>query len=372
MPFVSVPSGQRLDARGRRAEAGAIFPTAAVALLVILGFCGLALNAGHKSVARKEIQNGVDAAAMAGAGTLDGTRRGIIRSPYRARSIARSNRVWSQRLDLNAGDAVAGYWDAQTGTFFGLGDTIRIGRASIVLSLAAPQYFNAVQVQAAADGEERHPLVQTIFWTPTGNPNLNVRGSAVGVGGGPCSDDSGCTLPIVLPTCAMTDAGGNSICGTVQTVYFNHGNGKDAALANIVDPSGSVNNSTERAQMAAGAACANPRVEVGQDVPLGNGDDFNNPVERTLRQPNNVVCSGAAPYDDCPHEQLPVAYLEDCSRPMVHSAPTVGFARVVVLGTNPGGADASVTIYIDCSARSTTDSAGCAHFGYGAFPHLAQ
>jgi Flp pilus assembly protein TadG len=356
----------------RESQRGGIALLTAVALLLLLGICALAVNAGYKAVARQDLQGGVDAAAMAGAGALDGKSSGLFRAPVRAMSVARRNKIWTQRLGLNSGDAVPGYWDPGLGAFSTVGDTIHIGRASVVLSSDQPQYFNAVRVQAAADGEGRHPLVQTVFWTPTGSTWLDVHGSAVGVGGGACSDHSGCTLPIVLPSCAMTDDAGNSVCGTSQTIYFDHGNGKDAALANVVDPSGNVNNSTVRTQMAGGAACANSAVEAGQDVPLGNGDDFNGPVERALREPNNVVCSGAPPYDGCPHEQLPVAYINDCARPMVQSASVVGFARVVVLGTNPGGRTASITIYLDCSSRSTADAAGCAHFGYGGKPHLAQ
>jgi hypothetical protein len=336
-----------------------------------MGFCALAMNAGYKSVAKQDLQNGVDAAAMAGAGTLDGTDTGIFRAPRRASSVARRNKVWTQPFGLNFGDAVPGYWDSVSKTFSGLGDTIHIGNANIVLSLAQPQYFTAVRVEAEADGFGNHPLVQTVFWTPTGSTRLTVEGSAVGVGGGPCSDDSGCTLPIVLPSCAMTDNAGNSVCGTVQTIYFNHGQGKDAATANILG--GPASDSNLRTQLSDGAACNNGQVDVGQDVNLSNGDNFNKNDDDRLRSPVNVVCTGVAfPYDSCPHEQLPVAYVADCTRPMNGTASTVGFARVVILATNPGGADESFTIYIDCSSRDTSDSSGCAHFGYGAFPHLAQ
>ena len=122
-----------------------------------------------------------------------------------------------------------------------------------------------------------------------------------------------------------------------------------------------------------GAACTNPETQVGQDVPLGNGNDFNGAVEHALRNPNNVVCSsGGPPYDSCPHEQMPVAYVQDCSRPMNHSAATVGFARVVILGTNTSGFDASITMYIDCTSHSPTGAGGCANFGYGGILHLAK
>src|SRR5262249_26143419 len=109
-------------------------------------------------------------------------------------------------------------------------------------------------------------------------------------------------------------------------------------------------------------------VRVGDSVALGNGDDFNNSVEANMHWPTNIVCSGASPpYTGCRRREMAVVNIgTNCDVPMNRESTVVGFVRVVIVGTNPGGVDESLTVYIDCSAVSGTAPAGCATFGFGA------
>src|SRR5262249_55579757 len=153
------------------------------------------------------------------------------------------------------------------------------------------QYYNAVRIAAAADGAAGHNAPIPVWFTGFvgGAQTLNLNARAVAVGGGPCSNN-GCTLPMVVPSCSLLDGSGNLACGTLVTLHFNYGYGKQVALADVVQPSRSVSNSEERQQMADGAACRNPVVEVGDVVALGNGNDFNSQVEANMYWPTNIVC----------------------------------------------------------------------------------
>ena len=53
--------------RPRRKQDGAVIVTVALALLLLLGFMGLALDFGHLFVVRTELQTAMDACALAAA-----------------------------------------------------------------------------------------------------------------------------------------------------------------------------------------------------------------------------------------------------------------------------------------------------------------
>jgi hypothetical protein len=195
---------------------------------------------------------------------------------------------------------------------------------------------------------------------------FGTASGAVAISGGACEDDSGCTLPFAIPACALFDNGGSLECGTVMTLNFNHGHGKDVALA-VVDPS-NPHNPTPPLVMAGeekAQSCTNDNVSVGDLVNVQNGSDFNGHVEESLHGPTlDLVCTAAAPYTGCPRRQIPVVDITDCSNPMNQARAVVGFTRVVITGTNPSGSDASITVYIDCGGTPVA-SMGCTYFGYG-------
>ena len=62
-------SGQGLSGQSRR---GALLPLLALALLGLIGLLALAIDIGMVAVARSQCQNAADAAAMAGARTING------------------------------------------------------------------------------------------------------------------------------------------------------------------------------------------------------------------------------------------------------------------------------------------------------------
>lgn len=83
----------------RRPRAGSILPLVTISLLALLGFIALAVDLGLLAVARSQVQNAADAAAMAGARTLNGdstTNNNYAAAGPEAVTAAGSNSVLGQ------------------------------------------------------------------------------------------------------------------------------------------------------------------------------------------------------------------------------------------------------------------------------------
>src|SRR5574340_1040803 len=78
-------SGFRKSPVGRR---GFVLVTAAVAAVAILGMTGLCLDLARLYIAKNELQNYADSAAIAAAAVLDGTSPGIANAPAEAQQNA--------------------------------------------------------------------------------------------------------------------------------------------------------------------------------------------------------------------------------------------------------------------------------------------
>lgn len=369
--------------RADRNERGAIAVLAAIVLLAVGGFLALALNVGHKMTAKTQLQAAFDSAALAGARALNGTPRGtyviddipvpagVDGAEEMAYRFARQHYLDSEQITLSrTNDIKVGYWDAGTRKFFPERSTITIGDKEIELKRDLnPQFFNAVRVGAVTDGSENGHNEPLDVWFGAfvgSSTQMKVAASAVAVNGGPCAE-SGCLLPLAIPSCAIVDSGGFILCNTRQTLNFNFGHGKQVAFIDVSQPSRTVTNAEEVQQMGAGADCRNTQLKIGDVVATGNGSDFNNPVEKTMYEPTNIVCSGpdaVPPYTACPHRQVAIVNLGPfCTDPMVQRTTIVGFARVVVLATrNANAGEPAIDVWVDCSGESPNPG-GCANFG---------
>jgi hypothetical protein len=94
--------GDGLPDRPEGGERGAILVQVALALTVLLGFCGLVIDYGVWSVARAQAQNAADAGALAGATALafDEVEDTTLAQQY-AVQTARSTLVWGQAPVVN-------------------------------------------------------------------------------------------------------------------------------------------------------------------------------------------------------------------------------------------------------------------------------
>lgn len=112
-------------------QQGAVAVTVALVMVVMLAMTALALDVGHALVARNQLQNASDAAALAGAralgviyggmtGSLTGytLTSGDVASIVSAASIAGAdNQAAGVTVTVNAGDIATGNWSGATRTF---------------------------------------------------------------------------------------------------------------------------------------------------------------------------------------------------------------------------------------------------------------
>jgi len=112
-------------------QQGAIAVTVALVLVVMLAMTALALDVGHALVARNQLQNASDAAALAGAralgviyGGMSGSLTGYtltggdVTSIVTAATVAAAdNQAAGVTITVNAGDIAIGNWTSATRTF---------------------------------------------------------------------------------------------------------------------------------------------------------------------------------------------------------------------------------------------------------------
>lgn len=82
-------------------QRGAVAIIVAICIAVLVGMLGLVLDLGHLYVAKTELQNAADAAALSGAKELKGTSAGIDSAVTWAKATARQN-----KYDLNAKNVI--------------------------------------------------------------------------------------------------------------------------------------------------------------------------------------------------------------------------------------------------------------------------
>lgn len=93
-----------------RHQRGAMIVTAALVLLFLLGFMGIALDFGHLFIVKTELQTAVDSCALSAARELDGQSTAITRATSAGQTAGNANRVnmqsstWSGQGQIVASD----------------------------------------------------------------------------------------------------------------------------------------------------------------------------------------------------------------------------------------------------------------------------
>ena len=112
-------------------QQGAVAVTVAIVLMVLLGMTALALDMGHALVARNQLQNASDAAALAGARALgviydgmSGSLTGYTLTSGQVTTVVNmatlaggDNQAAGVTLAVNPADISVGIWDSSTRTF---------------------------------------------------------------------------------------------------------------------------------------------------------------------------------------------------------------------------------------------------------------
>ena len=354
-------------ARRRQTEGGAIAVLAAVVVMVLCGFLALSLDLGHKMNAKAQVESAVDAAAVAGARSLNGTAAGIIAAHADAHEFAVRHLIDTTAVTIGAnagnaagGDIVAGFWDAASRTFYTDNQTFTLGDGAVQLSqTGTPQYYNALKVIGGADGASGHndPL-DVFFGSVIGlAKTLSVTSSTVAVGGGPC-DENNNVLPLMVPSCAITNETGDTVCNQPVTVSFNWGTGADVAFADTTldDGSNFVGNDEALDQIAAAVAQLSPNTLTFH--PMAITDGLGGGAARDgLPFPASTIAA-------IPSSGLWVILIANvgniCTTRMPAHTTPVGFAQVAISNVNP--TTRTITITPNCGGTSN-HRGGCALFG---------
>ena len=181
----------------RRQPRGQTLVTMAVSLVVVLGFIGLSIDVGMMMLARNELQNAADAAALAGAGGMYKNQFGSYdplpnfpRAADSATNAVRYNKAL--RASLATSTVTTGYWNIG-GT---PADMQATTKSPILLNDAA-----AVRVQIKkAPGTNGGPIA--LFLAPmVGVQSEAIQASAVAVVSYPGSVSEGELYPTAMSGC---------------------------------------------------------------------------------------------------------------------------------------------------------------------------
>jgi Flp pilus assembly protein TadG len=379
----------RVAHQRRNRERGAVALLAAILLMVVGGFVALSLNAGHKMLARTQLQTAVDSAALAGAGSLigmagtttmaDGTVVGAGAARDTASGFAAAHVLDSSPVLVDRdNDVVLGYWDPFQKVFHPPGDMILFndednGNEPVVVSNALPQFLNAIQVKGLADsGAGHNSRLGVIFGGFVGGVSaMGVGSSALVIAGGPCQV-SGRVLPMVIPACALADGQGSTQCGTTITFPIQppgaSGQDRQVGLVDLTDESRTATKQEIITQNGSARDGDAPDVPYGKPVAVLPSNQYDRSVADSYAP---MLCTSDP--TTCPTWQVGVVSV-DCHDPMPQRPTIIGFATVSVIDAEPSatrpGAAPSVTVYINCTQKAPANATwGCPLFGFRA-PHI--
>lgn len=148
-----------------RNKRGASLLWVAVTASVLAATGAFAVDLGRLWLARNELQNVADAAALAGASALGGTHNEVR---ARARDVACENTAGGEMIQLNATEIEPGNWDADAKTF-------------TPLDILSGSGGNAVRVTASRSCESNSP-VGLCFGQLLGEDEVELSACAIAVG----------------------------------------------------------------------------------------------------------------------------------------------------------------------------------------------
>jgi len=291
--------------RHRSSERGAVAVIVGILLSVLIGFLAMVMNIGHSRMVRGQLQNAVDAGALAASYQLNGMATGVTLATNAAITFTGNNDTdRNTPVAITGADVQVGHWDFTQ------------SKATAFTSLAATPanlpLMNAVRVIA---GRETSRANAVPIWMPsflTTNTTMNVTAEAVAVGGGPLTN-AGCALPFVVPSCAIPNTfltccatnPGSSACDVpvhfvLQATFAS--DGVDTIGMTNLQPSGA-SNADFRAMIADPNSC--PKGTSGSDIAIQNGDSFNKPfyddMKAWLAAHDNGGLVSIATMDGCPN-----------------------------------------------------------------------
>jgi hypothetical protein len=294
-----------------RGDLGAISVLAALLVVVVVAFLALAINVGFIMHARGQLQNASDAAALAAAGSLDGTIAGLATGRTMALRYSQVHLVTGEsvQIDPNA-DVEFGRWDFVARTF-------------TPLDSAHVFDIDAVRVHNGRDTSGTHntPL-DVVFGGILGTKTASVKSFAVAVGRGSKADN--CPMPFVLPSCMP--------CNAPYKVVFSN-DPKDTV--GFIDLSGKTGNAAVRTAILGRCAYG----ALAQEYVIQNGNDMNKQVVEAMLgiDGKNLISPAPSGHSslcvfDRTGDAFPIVDTTDCPSPKFNQTATVAqFASVQFL-----------------------------------------
>jgi Flp pilus assembly protein TadG len=262
-----------IRSRARKGERGVYLGWFAMLLPFFVAVLGLTVDMAHYRFAHAQLENAADAAALAGAKSLNGTPNGRTSALNSATSFAQAHAV--DGTLLAAGELIenqTGRWDLTDGAF----------TTSSVSDVAA----NAIRVTVRRDAVPS-------FFSPILSRSLESRAlsaAATAVAGG--AGAVACAAPIAIASCVLDyDSSGNLICPTnlsfqngTHSVGLTHTDGSSPVTGNNTVP-------YFKAALDNPLTCGQPSV-AGTTVALQNGNDL---TQTTVNDINAATADGASP-----------------------------------------------------------------------------
>lgn len=225
-------------------QKGAMLITTSLWLITLIGFLALAFDIGHLMIVRNELQNGADAAALAGANCLDkktagsGTECTKEKSPTLNWEVASAmatdfiGRNKSDSMRLLNGTVQTGYWDINGGSALQPPTLSPLGPCTIaegVMTTACDK--PAVMVTISRASGSNGGAVGTLIASMFGGAAIPISASAVAVLSSPGNVMQGSLIPEAINQCMFDkywDSATNSpkLAHTDTLTYLDKNNNK--------------------------------------------------------------------------------------------------------------------------------------------------
>jgi hypothetical protein len=260
----------------RSTERGATAVIVAIVLAVLCGFVALSLDVGHLLSVRGELQNGADAAAMAGAKRLNGTNLDSELAKARAEAENYARNHPTDIYDVEPTTIELGAWVGGTDCPDGSGPPSAQQDGYSFCPISGNTEQDAANVKAVrvvtkrtgtpgATGGGEVPLA---FGSFVGKSQQEVSAEAIAVTGGPCGQ--GCPdLPIAIRAGCLYDNGAlrcdNDGIGDIYYIGFSPAPRDSAGLTSL----------SSKVSANANAACKILQRPDDCNIPLSDQESIN-------------------------------------------------------------------------------------------------
>jgi Flp pilus assembly protein TadG len=167
----------------RRKEEGAVILTVAFALLLLLGFMGIALDFGHLFVIRTELQTSMDACALAAAQEMDG----------QPDSLTRGSNAGITAGNLNAVDMQSASWSGKTRV--SAADIAFLDQNYVATGIVANVRFVRCQHTQPGTATRLIHALSVLPGSPAYAGTMNVSASAIAT---MAPSQSACPMPLAM------------------------------------------------------------------------------------------------------------------------------------------------------------------------------